>query len=667
MGRRLNWKNSRLDWLSWLYGPMVVLLAAAFAYQKLRGGDDFWAHAAVGRWIWDNSRVPHQTLFIWSAPPIPWVAHSWLTQLIFYGLMSMGGPRLVVGVTMLLSALTFGLLWRLWRRRARITSLTPLIFALAIWCAAPRFHPRPELFTALFFTWLLAFLVEWSAAPPAAWDNAGSSSRTLPPSNGGPPDAATGESPSDKAPAEPAPSDFESVAPGLIVLFVVWANFHGAVAAGLLLLGLAVVFDLIQDRFAARARVLAVIAVLCLGAVFVNPFGLHYLQALMPVEGAMFSNIDEWKSIWGKEPLDVGLVIGEVVLALIALTSWVANSRRRWAHLAWLVAFCFLFVQHRRFLWLLALVSLAVIAANAPVIDTERLWSFWRRRTRPIPGRPSLDPAAIFDAPADPLPVAPAARPVPTTSIGQKRLRLPKVFSLSRHPVFTPVSIDPVAPPPAPPVVAAPGIAPLAGATGTPGETGVPEIAPARSDEAAARTELMRAFRPMTIPLGLRRVARVGVTICLITWIAVVTPSWFLSPPPLLSFVPEGAATFIQRQHLPGHVFNDYEYSSYLQWRLAGHPPLFIDLLNAYPDRIMDEYLAIINAGTQGRALLNKRHIGYVVLRRHGPKESVARLAKYLDGNAQWARVYSGEDASIWVRRNKTYELIWRRFGQNPK
>src|SRR5688572_28751949 len=74
-----------LKWLLWLYGPLLLLLAAARAFHPLSGEIDTWAHAAIGRWIWQNGQVPQQTLIIWVADPIPWVAHSWLSQLLFYG------------------------------------------------------------------------------------------------------------------------------------------------------------------------------------------------------------------------------------------------------------------------------------------------------------------------------------------------------------------------------------------------------------------------------------------------------------------------------------------------------------------------------------------------------------------------------------------------------
>ena len=82
-----------IDRLPRFYFPLTMLLFPAIAWRPLRGADDFWVHAAIGRWIWQHGQIPHETLFVWGAKPIPWIYHSWLSQLGFYGLLSAGpGP-----------------------------------------------------------------------------------------------------------------------------------------------------------------------------------------------------------------------------------------------------------------------------------------------------------------------------------------------------------------------------------------------------------------------------------------------------------------------------------------------------------------------------------------------------------------------------------------------
>jgi hypothetical protein len=128
----------------------------------------------------------------------------------------------------------------------------------------------------------------------------------------------------------------------------------------------------------------------------------------------------------------------------------------------------------------------------------------------------------------------------------------------------------------------------------------------------------------------------------------------------------QGIVQFIHEHELTGRVFNDYENSSYLQWRLAGCPDLYIDLLNAYPAEVMADYHAIRGVTARGRQLLDEQQIEIVVLTTNrGPAPSLAPLADYLDANQRWARVYAGKDGALWVRRTPPYERVWGRLNRS--
>jgi hypothetical protein len=496
--------------LARLSATLLLAWCVLQAWWPLRGADDVWAHAAIGRWIWQHGAVPQHTLFLWGRPPIAWIYHSWLSQLLFYGLLEQGGPIAVVLLTVALSCLPFMLLWRVWERRAPYGVAAPFIFALAIWCSAPRFRPRPELFTALFLTLLLLFLIVWTRLP------AREKTRVLLRRN------AAGVL-------------------GLAVMFVLWANFHGEVAVGVAFLVLTALCDGLQDRGAGRARALAVIALLCAAAIWINPYGLEYSRALRPVGGVMFSAIDEWKPFWKHPVLSYNYAAGEAALVALALAAWTASARRRWAHAAWVLVMAVAFLDARRHLWLLALVCLAVIAASAPQWNLPRVRGWCEQ----LAGNLTLRRAAW------PPFIAPFIFLWPLLLLGI-----------------------------------------LLGAT----------------------------LREQSWPLR-----------------ATVSP------------LPEGAARFLKR-HPRARVFNDYEDSSYWQWRLAGHPPLYIDLLNAYPDDLMTDYLQIARASPRGRRLLDRLRVNLVVLRPRRANEGIARLAAYLDASAQWRRVYNRRDATIWQR-----------------
>ncbi len=112
--------------------------------------------------------------------------------------------------------------------------------------------------------------------------------------------------------------------------------------------------------------------------------------------------------------------------------------------------------------------------------------------------------------------------------------------------------------------------------------------------------------------------------------------------------------------HEPGLC--DYESSSYLQWRMAGNPPLFIDMMNVYPDSVSDDFDAIAAVTPRGKSLLARGDIGWVLLTALRPPgaPSLTPLANYLDQAVGWLRVYHGSDGVLWVRRTPENEDRFR-------
>ncbi|HEX8463791.1 MAG TPA: hypothetical protein VF627_04165 [Abditibacterium sp.] len=506
-------RTSPPNFLTWLALPILLLIVAGYAWRPLAGGDDFWAHAAIGRWIVEHRQIPTHTLFLWSER-VPWIAHAWGTGLIFYGLMSVGGakngPFLVQGLNIALSAAPWLLLWRFWRRDAPFSSLMPPLFVLAIWVSSARYQPRPELFTALFLTLLLLFLTRWLREKAV-------------------PHAQIG---------------------GVLLMFALWPNLHGAVAFGLLMLGVTAIFETVETR-GADIRLLFLFA-LCTLIVFVcNPRGFEFYRALLPIGSQAFKRIDEWKPFWQWPQLGLQLVVGEVLLWSIGMLLWATNPGRKWAQLGWMLLMMAAFLKARRQLWLTAITSLVVIVSNAQQLESESLFRGWRRLTR-----------------------------------GDANQRLP----------------DPM-----------------------------------------------------------RLITRAGVLIILLCAAAQAIDRKWWPPRATNRYLPVKMAAFLRDRAPKGRIFNDYEFSAYLEWALHGRRSLYIDLNNAYPDSLMEEYFQTIKGSQNAREtasydarrgrILAKRKIRVVALRPFKSTEGLSVLAKYLDKNPGWKRIYRGEDGTVWARR----------------
>jgi hypothetical protein len=161
-------------------------------------------------------------------------------------------------------------------------------------------------------------------------------------------------------------------------------------------------------------------------------------------------------------------------------------------------------------------------------------------------------------------------------------------------------------------------------------------------------------FRAEMTPFS-RSVARVLATGVLLGTFLFITSSQRFLAAPISPSTPRRAVDFFRINHLGtrGRIFNDYENSSFLQWRFGGAPPLYIDLLNAYPDSLLFDYFDILKATPRGRKMLDEKKVRVVILRAYKPDSSLAKLAKYLNNNKQWQRIYRNTDGTIWLRRSE--------------
>jgi hypothetical protein len=490
--------------------PLILIIIAGFAWRPLGGGDDFWAHASIGRWILEHGRMPRQTLFLWSES-IPWIAHAWGTGVLFAMLMRLGGesggPVLTQIVNILFSMAPFVLLWRYWRKNAPFNSLIPPLFVLAIWVGSARFHPRPELFTALFMTLLLLFLAQWPHQ------------KQLP----------------------------KGQIAGILLMFAIWPNMHGAVAIGVVLIWATALCELWQSRGDLR---LMVLAAFCTLLIFVcNPRGFEYYQVLLPVASETFKKIDEWKPFWAWPALDPALVVGEVALWIAGILMWASNPSRRLSQLVWMIIMMAAFLSARRQLWLTALTTLAVLVTNSQRLQSDELFRGWRRLTK---GNTTED-----------------------------------------------------------------------------------------------------------IPAPMRLIARIGVLIILICAAVQAIPKdrkeWHATNPKL----PVRLAAFILDKAPQGRLFNDYENSAYLEWAFHDKRKLYIDLNNAYPDTLMNEYFEVMASNrdrvkmaklTKRRAqILAQRKIEVAAIRPYTDKEGLSIVGKYLDKTPGWKRIYKQQDGTVWA------------------
>ena len=119
--------------------------------------EDIWWHLRTGQWILANKTVPVKDLFSAHAMGQPWIAYSWLFDVLVSRIFDAWGYRgMLVLTTFLALAYTAWLTAFLARytnlRRAMILSFAAFLAVM------PLKSPRPWLFTILFFLIELSFL-----------------------------------------------------------------------------------------------------------------------------------------------------------------------------------------------------------------------------------------------------------------------------------------------------------------------------------------------------------------------------------------------------------------------------------------------------------------------------------------------------------------------------
>jgi hypothetical protein len=349
---------------------------------------DVWWHLRVGQWVVEHGQVTATDPF--SRLDQPWVAYSWLYEVLLYGLYQAFGLAGVVvyraAMALAVVAAVHALARRLERRFLVATGLT----AAAVLAVAPLFSERPWLFTVLFGTLTLHAVVALRRGESPRWV------WTLP------------------------------------LVFVVWANVHIQFVYGLILLGLACVAPWIDRLLPARSASegarsalagasgwsLPVLAGLCFLATFVTPY--HARLYLVVVEYATqpgpFRWVNELKAMEFREVSDY------VVLAL-TLAAWFALGRKRWSsfEILLLAGTALLAFRARRDLWFLVLADLVVLASLGPdeVPEQERFRLGWAGAAALLAGlalvafgraaTQDLSPAGLQAAVEKRFPVAAAA------------------------------------------------------------------------------------------------------------------------------------------------------------------------------------------------------------------------------------------------------------------
>ena len=339
------------SWLS--LGCAVVTLFGLWPLAGL----DLLMHLTLGRWIWAHGWVPSTDPFSYITEGQPFIAHSWLAEVVLYlveqsagtvGLMLLRFGLISLALTAALK--TARLLKAPW---PAVMLLAPFVLGL-MWS---RLECRPQLFTSVFLAvalWLIVSVHTGQRSWRWLW--------MLPP------------------------------------LYALWINLHAGWVQGVVLLvaitGALVLMEM-RRRWLGRGATshlplwsMALVLVGCLLALFINPYGARLIS--LPVEmqaGWIRALTPEWQAPWysaGWRLVSVGAFVDMRPLfigyaALLAGVLYVTG--RRWRTVD-LVPLCLMALWLALSLWHLRGVLDAVLI-TAPLVAAS-LPSEWRARPWPV-------------------------------------------------------------------------------------------------------------------------------------------------------------------------------------------------------------------------------------------------------------------------------------------
>lgn len=274
---------------------LAVLFATAIfvfcIHRQLLADPDIWWHLKDAEYLFQHHTFLHRELFTYSVQGSTWIDPEWLSEAIYYLAWRLFGYRGLETISILMvEAMALGVCLLAWQR-ARDTKAALLAGCCFLLFATVSIGPRTQMFGWVCFLVELAVLHAFRSGRDRLW--------LLPP------------------------------------LFLLWINLHGSWPIGIVFFAVFVLCGICgfqrgaivaQAWTSSQFRRLALIGLLCIAALFCNPYGWHlvvYPFTIATQHALTLGTVQEWQS------LDFHSFRGRAVFAMIAGLLFASALRRR--------------------------------------------------------------------------------------------------------------------------------------------------------------------------------------------------------------------------------------------------------------------------------------------------------------------------------------------------
>jgi hypothetical protein len=249
-----------------LFSIFIILLTTF----KITGDDDVFWHLATGRYIVENHHVPSADIFGYVTNGQQWMPFEWGWDVLTYGIYNLGGYTALSVFRTLIFLLIFYIIFFILKKfRVSYTLIFTFLTILAFGMM-DRLTPRPHIISLLFFVLLLYIITEYKYFNRAD----------------------------------------RKILYFIPAIFLVWANMHMGIIAGIFLLGIFVASEAIiylkPQSFSSKEipalekselKVLIAVFLVSVAVMFVNPnFYATYIYAFDHTKMKMLETINEWRS-----------------------------------------------------------------------------------------------------------------------------------------------------------------------------------------------------------------------------------------------------------------------------------------------------------------------------------------------------------------------------------
>ncbi len=131
-----------------------------------------------------------------------------------------------------------------------------------------------------------------------------------------------------------------------------------------------------------------------------------------------------------------------------------------------------------------------------------------------------------------------------------------------------------------------------------------------------------------------------------------------ISPNPITKEWASGVCDFIEREDLPGRMYNDYIIGGYLIWRLGPQRQVFVDGRSLEYGAVMMDAIARISRREGFEALDRVYHFDYLVFQQR-PDDRLL----YLDNDPDWACVYFDDGGLVYAHRRRAARATAAKLG----